>query len=685
MSKLRLHICAFYRQEVAAAIRSLGYDDVEIEPYVLACGQRAGAGQSAEPLPPPAPRDGVEELVLGVCSPRYAAPSPTYGRQIQLGHCLELFIDRERLEALAGSGAYVVTPGWLRQWPQQMRRWGFDQETARQFFHEFSRELVLLDTGVHPQAAAELERLAAFLDLPQRISFVGLGYLKLYLAQIVLEWRLKTRAARVKQVLQEANRKIADYAMAFELLVNLSRITAEEETIAGICNLFTMLFGSVGLEYAQVEDGRVRRAFSSGGGDGDAEALARALAAMEGDYTIAEGGSGFSLRIAYQQQTLGLVAVHAIAFPEYRDQYLNLGLSIARICGLAVANARTYQMLQEAEQQLRYERDLERLRQMMARLASEPDLELVLAHLLSYVERLIPCQVAALLLLEGGTLRVLAAVGGPGPGALAGQSLDAGQPFFARVLQGREPYILPLAGDESGAPQLAGHGELRSWLGAPLQDAGAVVGLLAVGGAKPGLFTPAHAALAQALANEAAVTLENARLFQKMRLMAETDPLTGLHNRRRFTELAELEFKRAVRYNTPLSVLFIDIDHFKRVNDTFGHAVGDQVIVQIAARLRQVRAFDLLARYGGEEFVVVSSETGAPEAGALGERLRRIVAEQPVDTSGGPVPVSISVGVASLEPGAAGLGDLIQRADHALYLAKAQGRNRVCVWCEECG
>jgi diguanylate cyclase (GGDEF)-like protein len=681
MHKLHLRVCAFYRREVAAAIKSLGYDDVEVEAYVAACGQPGGPREDAGALFAPAPRDGVEELVVGACSLAPTPPLAPHGRLIRLTHCLEMLLGPGQLEAAISSGAYVLSPGWLRHWPERLRRWGFDQATARQFFHEFSRELLLLDTGVDPRAPAELARLAAFLDLPYRVSFVGLDYLKLYLAKLVLEWRLQSRSAQVKQVLQEANRKIADYAMAFELLVNLSHITAEEETLAAIRDLFAMLFGSAGLEYAQVEDGRVRRVFSTGPGGEGAEALERVLAGMEGSYALIEGPGGFYLRIAYQGQTLGLVAVRAIAFPEYRDRYLNLGLTIAELCGLTIANARTYQLLQEAEQQLRHERDLEQLRQTMARLTSEPDLEIALGHVLRYVAKLVPCQVGLLLLLEECELRVVSAVGGANPGALIGQKFAADQPLFARVIEGGEPQILARGSCELCAPQPPGYAELGSWLAAPLQDAGKVVGVLAVGGARPDLFTPAHAVLAQALANEAQIALENARLFQKMRLMADTDPLTRVHNRRRFTELAELEFKRATRYGTPLSVIFVDIDHFKRVNDSFGHAAGDQVLEQVATRLRHVRSSDLVARYGGEEFVVCSA-TGPPEAGALGERLRQVVGEQPIETMGGLVAITISVGVATVDPAVASLAELIQRADHALYLAKAGGRNRVCVWGE---
>ncbi len=151
-----------------------------------------------------------------------------------------------------------------------------------------------------------------------------------------------------------------------------------------------------------------------------------------------------------------------------------------------------------------------------------------------------------------------------------------------------------------------------------------------------------------ALAADAAIAIQNARLFVEVERLATTDGLTGLHNHRRFLELAGREFDRARRYGRSLVAVMFDLDHFKQVNDTHGHAVGNEVLREVADRCRQnIRAVDLLGRYGGEEFALLLPESDHGTAQHAAERLRLCVAERPVETSAGPLPITISVGVAS--------------------------------------
>lgn len=187
------------------------------------------------------------------------------------------------------------------------------------------------------------------------------------------------------------------------------------------------------------------------------------------------------------------------------------------------------------------------------------------------------------------------------------------------------------------------------------------------------------------------------RLLRAMRshqdqltLLATTDALTGLSNRRHLLAELENELRRAARSGLPLSVLMIDLDRFKGINDRYGHAVGDQVLVAVAARcLGELRAIDLCGRLGGEEFVVLLPETEAEGAATTAGRLCADLAATPIDTEAGPVSVTVSVGVATFiqrspqtreraEDDVTGQAQaLLQRADVALYLAKEGGRNGV--------
>ncbi|MBU2227609.1 MAG: GGDEF domain-containing protein, partial [Proteobacteria bacterium] len=189
-------------------------------------------------------------------------------------------------------------------------------------------------------------------------------------------------------------------------------------------------------------------------------------------------------------------------------------------------------------------------------------------------------------------------------------------------------------------------------------------------------------------AMQAAIAIRNARLYNKTEQLSVTDELTGLFNRRGFFQLADREFERALRFGRPLSALMLDIDNFKRVNDTHGHTGGDQVLRVLADCFRQnTRAIDIAGRYGGEEFAILLPEILQSEAIQIAERLRQSMADLsiPIGSENGlfpPVDISIavSIGVAALSKDVPSLTDLISRADQALYRAKDSGRNRVVVW-----
>jgi diguanylate cyclase (GGDEF)-like protein len=165
----------------------------------------------------------------------------------------------------------------------------------------------------------------------------------------------------------------------------------------------------------------------------------------------------------------------------------------------------------------------------------------------------------------------------------------------------------------------------------------------------------------------------------RTRALATTDPLTGVHNRRMFSELAESELSRARRADTPASVLAFDLDRFKLVNDMHGHLAGDKVLVAFAALVRRcLRAEDLLARHGGEEFIALLPDTTEAEAITLAERIRRKLADTTLRVVGKNVRITVSIGVTAGHGACLpSLETLLARADTALYCAKAQGRNRV--------
>ncbi len=217
----------------------------------------------------------------------------------------------------------------------------------------------------------------------------------------------------------------------------------------------------------------------------------------------------------------------------------------------------------------------------------------------------------------------------------------------------------------------------RQMMALPLIQRGIAIGVVCLESQVP--YTDAEVRLALSLTQPAAMAVENARLFDEVQRLATLDGLTNTYNRRHFMELAHLAFETARRFGQPLTALMLDVDHFKAINDEYGHHVGDQVLRTLADRCRTaLRTIDVLGRYGGEEFaILLPGTTRRNAAKILAERIRHRVAEDPVQTDAGPVRVTVSVGVAAMEAGTRNPEELFKRADAALYDAKQAGRNRV--------
>jgi diguanylate cyclase (GGDEF)-like protein len=211
----------------------------------------------------------------------------------------------------------------------------------------------------------------------------------------------------------------------------------------------------------------------------------------------------------------------------------------------------------------------------------------------------------------------------------------------------------------------------------PLVVKGQSVGLVELWTYGPWTWDERRLDLARTMTNEAAVALENARLYDATRALADRDPLTGLYNHRFLYERLGEELLRAGRGHRPVSVLMLDIDDFKLVNDTFGHQVGDQFLVRLAGVVRStLRASDIPARYGGEEFAVIlpDSDPAAAEAAAL--RIHDALREQPFQPEGrGKVPLSVSIGHATFPTDGRTATELIECADERMYAVKAAYHN----------
>ncbi|MFA4015005.1 MAG: hypothetical protein RUDDFDWM_000071 [Candidatus Fervidibacterota bacterium] len=215
----------------------------------------------------------------------------------------------------------------------------------------------------------------------------------------------------------------------------------------------------------------------------------------------------------------------------------------------------------------------------------------------------------------------------------------------------------------------------------PLTSAKGVQGVLLIEDSKR-KFTQPDLRLLEFLTQQAAIALERVRLYEQVEKLSLTDALTGIANRRHLERHLELELARARRYGYQLAAIMLDIDHFKKFNDTYGHLAGDKVLQGLAKLIAsEARASDLVGRYGGEEFLIICAYTDLNGALTLAERIRKSVEEKLlISHNGKELRVTISAGVAVFPDDATDEVSLIEAADKALYKAKQAGRNRVCAY-----
>lgn len=345
---LWLLVCENHRREAEAVLASGDFPGVSLASFPATCGQPPLGWAEAETALRRAGWEGGKVHVLGggcLVKLGEAPPGLPAMAHPEAGHCAAAFAGRTLVEHCLGRNAYLMTPGWLRRWRHYMERWGLDSAGAKLLFGESTALLILLDTGVSPGSADQLRECAAFVGLPCESVPVGLDFFRLLVAQLSSEWRLGAARSGFLEELARASSKTADYHMALDLIGNLAGAMSEEEAAQGILDLFTTLFAPSTLLFARVEGGRLARSSSRPPElPADTEALKAFFAGGEEQAPTADG-AGFSLRIPHRNETLGVIAAGGLGFPEHREQYLTLARDIARVCGLALSNARTYEAL----------------------------------------------------------------------------------------------------------------------------------------------------------------------------------------------------------------------------------------------------------------------------------------------------------------------------------------------------
>jgi signal transduction histidine kinase len=345
--------CASFGSEAEIIAASAGFGDVGVASYPSRCGRPPLTWDELRSAVSTSEQYDAIHLYGGRCLMHLGPPPADLAccRITQFEYCMEMIAGNHTVSNLVTKGAYLVTPGWLEQWQQHIAEWGFVAETAREFFAESSRQIVLLDTGIRANTTAEMTAFTTFVDRPFTIMPIGLDLMRLRMDLSREQWR-HTCANKAEH---QAQRQFTDYAMAFDLLSTLVRSVDEREVILQTINLYQTLFAAIDTAFICFEDGLpVSVVWGGFGQHDDTSAVMHETADLRNDYVLLPSGTGFLLKVHYGERILGVVRITGIAFPEYLDTYLSLALTTIDVCGMALVNAKIFREIADKNRELEH-------------------------------------------------------------------------------------------------------------------------------------------------------------------------------------------------------------------------------------------------------------------------------------------------------------------------------------------
>ncbi|MBZ5597413.1 MAG: diguanylate cyclase [Acidobacteriia bacterium] len=377
--------------------------------------------------------------------------------------------------------------------------------------------------------------------------------------------------------------------------------------------------------------------------------------------------SELAVPLMVRDEVVGVLDCQSENLDHFDKETIDLLTLFSTQASMALQNARLYSLERRRASQLEAINTI--AQQMTAvlglkELLSKVCLLIQEAFHVSHVSVLLKEEEELVLRAHHGTFTARYPEGGRLPaGGLFGQAVATGKTLIENIVS-QDPDHIVL------------YPETQARMCIPLVSFGQTLGVLALDSAKAGAFHASDTQSLESVADICATAIQNAHYVERVKQLAYIDGLTGIFNRRFFEMRIAEEIERARRFGSGMAVIMVDIDQFKRLNDEFGHLLGDEVLRQVSSLFhQQLRKFDVVCRYGGEEFAILLSQTNPQHALAVAEKLRRLV--ETWQFPGVPRPVTISAGVATYPDHGSTRDELVKASDAGLYAAKQAGRNRV--------
>jgi len=380
--------------------------------------------------------------------------------------------------------------------------------------------------------------------------------------------------------------------------------------------------------------------------------------------------SELAIPLMVRDEVVGVLDCQSDRLDHFDHETIELLTLFSTQASIALQNAHLYSLERQRARQL------EAINTIAQQSTAVMELEDLLARVCTVIQQAFQVSHVSLLLREEGDLVMRAHQGTLTPCIAPGGRFPADQEPWSRVIATGGTIIEK---DLSTMPEpLRLFKESASRLSIPLISFGQTLGVLTLHSSQPNAFRESALQSLESVADICANSIQNAHYVERVKQLAYLDGLTGIFNRRFFELRIMEEIERARRFGTGMAVIMADIDQFKKLNDEFGHLLGDEVLRQVSSLFhQQLRKIDVVCRYGGEEFAILLTQTNAQQAILIAEKLRRSV--EGFQFPGVPRTVTISAGVAAFPAHGKNRDEMIRAADNGLYAAKQAGRNRVCL------
>ena len=380
--------------------------------------------------------------------------------------------------------------------------------------------------------------------------------------------------------------------------------------------------------------------------------------------------SELAIPLMVRDEVVGVLDCQSEKLNYFDSETIDLLTIFSTQASMALQNARLHSLERRRASQL------EAINAIAQQMTAVLDLKELLSKVCSLIQHAFQVSHVSVLLKEEDELFLRAHHGELTPHLPADGKLSLGNEFWMQTISSGRTLIENDTRQSTEQPGF--YVETASRMCIPLVSFGQSLGVLVLDSDRAGAFQPGDIQPLESVADICATAIQNASYVDRVKQLAYLDGLTGIFNRRFFELRIMEEMDRARRFGTGMAVIMVDIDQFKRLNDEFGHLLGDEVLRQVSSIFhQQVRKIDVVCRYGGEEFAILLSQTNLIHAVGVAEKLRRLV--ESWQFPGVPRPVTISAGAASYPEHGTTRDDLVKSADAGLYAAKQGGRNRVCL------